>query len=134
MINYEAFIFDRVAKELRPLYKGIFIASENVPTNRTFPCVFLVEVENAINTRTLDSSEEEKFVNVTYELNVYSNKAFGKKTECKEIASKVSDILRTLGFTRIMLQPIPNIEQPTIYRMVGRYTATISKNGEIFRR
>ena len=31
-------------------------------------------------------------------------------------------------------EPIPNLEDATIYRMVGRYTAVVSTDKEIYRR
>ena len=69
-----------------------------------------------------------------YEVNIYSNKTSGKKSECREIASLLDNEFATLGFSRTMLQPIPNMDDATIYRMTGRYTAVISKDKAIFRR
>jgi hypothetical protein len=71
---------------------------------------------------------------VTYEVNIYSNKSSGKKSECKAIATLIDNEFATLGFSRRMLQPIPNIDDATIYRMVGKYRAVVSKNNEIYRR
>jgi hypothetical protein len=69
-----------------------------------------------------------------YEVNVYSNKTIGKKSECKEIAAIIDEQMLALGFARTMLQPIPNLDDATIYRMVGRYSAIISKDKLLFRR
>ena len=69
-----------------------------------------------------------------FELNVYSNKTKGKKAECKAIAALVDSELARLGFTRTMLNPIPNMDDATIYRMLGRYTAKVSKENVIYRR
>ena len=69
-----------------------------------------------------------------YELNVYSNKTAGKKTECKKIAAMVDEEMAAMGFTRTMLNPIPNMDDATIYRMVGRYRVTVSKDNVLFRR
>jgi hypothetical protein len=69
-----------------------------------------------------------------YEVNVYSNKTKGKKSECKAIAALIDNELATLGFSRTMLQPIPNMDDATIYRMTGRYTAVISKDKKLYRR
>jgi hypothetical protein len=67
-------------------------------------------------------------------LNVYSNKKSGKKSECKAIASLIDDEMAALGFSRSMLQPIPNMDDATIYRMTGRYRAVVSKDKIIYRR
>ena len=69
-----------------------------------------------------------------YEVNVYSNKTKGKKTECKNIISLIDKEMTFLGFSRSMLQPIPNMDDATIYRMTARYKAVISKDKLIFRR
>ena len=69
-----------------------------------------------------------------YELNVYSNKAAGKKAECKHIAAVVDAEMAAMGFTRMMLNPIPNMDDATIYRITGRYRAVVSKNQTLYRR
>ncbi len=134
MVDIENEIFQQVSNLLRPLYEDIFITGEYVKTPPAFPCVSLVEMDNSINTRTLDSGGKENHAILMYELNVYSNKQVGKKSECKNIAKDVSDLFQQIGFTRSMLEPIPNLEDSTIYRMTGRYTATVSKEHTIYRR
>jgi hypothetical protein len=69
-----------------------------------------------------------------YEVNVYSNKKSGKKSECKKIISIIDEEMSALGFTRIMLQPIPNMDDATKYRMTARYRAVVSKDKVIYRR
>ena len=39
-----------------------------------------------------------------------------------------------LGFMRIMYNPIPNELDATIYRLVARYRAVVSKDKVIYRR
>ena len=68
------------------------------------------------------------------EVNVYSNKGVNKKTECKNIMGVIDGAMATLGFSRTMLNPIPNMEEATIYRILGRYRAVISKNKFVYRR
>ena len=134
MINVENEIFDIVAKAVRAVYPDIYIIGEYVKSPPKFPCVSLVEVDNSAYTRTQTSSSVEHHAELMYELNVYSNKTKGKKSECKAIASLIDDELAALGFSRTMLQPIPNLDDATIYRMVGRYRAVASKEKKIFRR
>ncbi|MFV0552927.1 MAG: hypothetical protein ACK5L6_13555 [Anaerorhabdus sp.] len=134
MIDIESLVYSHIASKLRSKYNPIFITGEYVKTPPSFPCVSLVEMDNSVNTSTSDSENIENHARVMYELNIYSNKTTGKKTECKSIANEVDNMLATLGFTRIMLQPIPNFEDSSIYRITGCYTATVSKNNEIFRR
>lgn len=46
----------------------------------------------------------------------------------------IDEILMELNFTRTMLEPVPNQDNATIYRMLGRYRAVISKEKTIYRR
>ena len=134
MIDIENDIFNTVAKEVRAKYPDIYMVGEYVKTPPKFPCVSLVEMDNQSYQRTEDSGSSENHASVMYEVNIYSNKAIGKKSECKEIATVIDEQMLALGFARTMLQPIPNLDDATIYRMVGRYSAVISKNKAIYRR
>ena len=58
---------------------------------------------------------------VMFEVNVYSNKTEGKKTECKEIMKVIDEVLFKMNFKRIAMTPVPNMEDASIYRMVARY-------------
>ena len=69
----------------------------------------------------LDSSDEEQFATLMYEINVYSNKTSGKKTECKNIMDSIDRILYGMNFTRISRTPVPNLEDSSIYRITARY-------------
>ena len=134
MIDYENDIFNAVATVVRTKYPDIYMVGEYVKTPPKFPCVSLVEMDNQSYQRTEDSGGSENHVSVMYEVNIYSNKTVGKKSECKEIAAQIDEQMLALGFARTMLQPIPNLDDATIYRMVGRYSAIISKDKIIFRR
>lgn len=134
MIDIETVIFDTVSKKVREIYPKIFVTGEYVKSPSSFPCVSLIETDNQILERTRTSGCTENHVQVMYEVNVYSNKKSGKKAECKKIISKVDEWLTELGFTRTMMNPVPNEEDATIYRMVGRYRAIVSKENVIYRR
>ena len=134
MIDVEADIFNEVSQRVRDKYPGIFMTGEYVRSPSAFPCVSLIEVDNSTLRDTQTNEGKENHVVVMYELNVYSNKTRGKKAECKEIIGFIDEILMGLNFTRIMMEPIPNQDDVTVYRMLGRYRAVISKNNEIFRR
>ena len=134
MINIESEIFNIVAKVVREKYPDIFITGEYVKIPPKFPCVSLIEMDNSAYTKTQSSDSVENHVELMYELNVYSNKKSGKKSECKAISSLIDNELAALGFSRTMLQPIPNMDDATIYRILGRYRAVVSKDKQIYRR
>lgn len=134
MIDIEKDIFTIVANAVRSVYPDIYMVGEYVKTPSKFPCVSLIEMDNSAYDKTQTSGNLENHVNVMYELDVYSNLTSGKKSECKNIVALIDKEMLALGFSRTMLQPIPNMDDSTIYRMKGRYMAVVSENKTIFRR
>ena len=134
MINVENEIFNIVAKAVRMVYPGASVVGEYIKSPSKFPCISLVEMSNTAYDKTQTSGSLENHADVTYEVNIYSNKISGKKSECKAIASLIDNELAALGFSRTMLQPIPNVDDATIYRMLGRYRGVVSKDKVVYRR
>lgn len=134
MINIEEEVFNDIAKKVRAEFSDIYMKGEYVKSPPKFPFVSLVEQDNYTYTKTQTSLSDENHCQVMYEVNVYSNKAVGKKTECKNIIALIDNAMLNKGFTRTMMQPIPNIDDATIYRIVARYTGVVSKDKQIFRR
>ena len=134
MIDVENAVFNTVATKVREHYPDIYMVGEYVKSPSSFPAVSLVEMDNAVRTDTIDSGSNENHVNVMYEADVYSNKTTGKKSECKAIIALIDKEMLALGFARVSLMPVPNMNDSTIYRMVGRYRATVSADNKIYRR
>jgi hypothetical protein len=134
MIDAENEIFSAVRGAVITEYPGIYMVGEYVDTPPQFPCISLVEIDNAVYRNSSTNTVEENHAAVSYEVNIYSNKPKGKKSECKAIAAVLDGKMANLGFTRMMLQPVPNLADTTIYRMVGRYRAVIGKDHTIYRR
>ena len=61
---------------------------------------------------------------------MYSNKTKGKKAECKDIAALIDTEFMRLGFTRLVLNPIQNMNDATIYRMYGRYRGEVAVDAD----
>ena len=135
MINVENEVFSTVATALRNEFSGIFVSGEYVPAPPSFPAVTLVEDDNSTYTRTLDSSGQENHAQIMYTVNVYSNKSSGKKSECKSIMAIIDAQMFGMGFLRVGSGPmtVPNADA-SIYRIVARYRATVSKDKTIHRR
>ena len=134
MIDVENEIFNTIAKVVRKAYPSAFVSGEYIRTPSKFPFVSIIEMSNTAYDKTQSSGGLENHASLMYEVNVYSNKTSGKKSECKAIATLIDNELAALGFSRTMLQPIPNMDDATIYRMTGRYTAVISKDKKLYRR
>lgn len=134
MIDIENEVFTQIATKLREEFNGISVYGEYTKAPAKFPAVSIEEKANTVYQRTQDSGNIENHASLMYEVNVYSNKKTGKKSECKDIFSVIDDEFSSMGFTRILKDTIPNLEDATIYRMIGRYTAIVSKENEIIRR
>lgn len=135
MIDVESEVFSTVAMAVRTQHPNAFVTGEEVATPPRFPCVVLREMDNSTYQRTLDSSSAENHAQLMYQVDVYSNLAIGKKSQCREIVALVDTAMQSLGFVRIGSGPmeIPSAHK-TIYRMVARYRGTISKDFMMYRR
>ncbi len=133
MIDIENEVFEVVSTEVLASYPNALIVGKETRMPSKFPCVSIVESDNATVQRTQDSGSNENHATVMYTVDVYSNKAKGSKTECKAILSIVDDVMLRKGFTRTMKQPI-SLDDATKYRLIARYTAVVSTNKTIYRR
>ena len=134
MIDIENSVFNRAVTRVREVFPDIFMTGEYVSSPPYFPAASLVEMDNSTRVETIDSGSNENHADVMYEVNVYSNKATGKKSECREILGLIDEEMLAMGFSRSTLTPVPNENDSTIYRMVARYRATVSSDHTIFRR
>lgn len=123
MIDIESQVFTPLAEDLRAAFPGITVSGEYVRAPSSFPFVSIVEEDNFMTAARMDTGDAERFSGLMYEVNVYSNKSVGKKSECKEIIALIDALLYKLNFTRISLAPVPNLENASIYRMTARYRA-----------
>ena len=134
MIDCENDVFNAVANKVKSKYPDAYMSGEYVKSPPHFPAISLVMMDSSVYERTQTSDGIENHVEVMFETDIYSNKKSGKKSECKAIAALIDDEFAALGFSRMMLQPIPNMDDATIYRMKGRYRGVVSKDNMIFRR
>lgn len=132
MIDVESKVYTPIAVALRDAFSGIFVSGEYVKAPSSFPHVSLVEMDNYTSVDRLDTADEERFSTLMYEVNVYSNKTSGKKSECKKIIGFIDDLMYKMNFKRLSLAPIPNMDDATIYRMTARYR--VETDGENFYR
>ena len=133
MIDIENQVFTPIAKALRKQFPGVTVSSSYVHAPKCFPHVSLVEQDNYLSVEHLDTNEAERFATLMYEVNVYSDKASGKKTECRSIMKVIDDMMYQRNFRRISISPITNMENATIYRLVARYVA-ITDGTTMYRR
>ena len=133
MIDVESQIYTPIAVALRETFPGIDVSVEYVKAPSAFPHVSIVEQDNYPTLEHLSTSDKEQFATLMYEVNVYTNTVGYKKSEAKDIMEAVDGEFSKLGFARTMCNPISNLSDATIYRMVARYTATVDKDLWVYR-
>lgn len=134
MIDIETEVFDPVRSLILAQYPNAFVTGEYIRAPSKFPAVSFEQTDNTSYEQTQDTDHQEHDAYIMFELNVYSNMDKGKKAECKAIAAIVDEYMLHKGFTRTFLNPIPNLQDATIYRLTGRYQAIVSQDHTIYRR
>lgn len=126
MIDIEFDIFDAVADRLREQYPGILVVGDVSFSPARFPAVSIVETGNSV-VQNMRTSNIENAALLMYEVNIYSNKTGYNKIEAKEILSTVDSVFAGLGFTRTYSNPVQNLEDRSVFRIVTRYEAVVDK-------
>ena len=131
MIDFSNEIFNAVAKHLRSLYKGIQVKGEYVSTPAKFPTVTIDEISNV--PVHLDSAKTNKYADVVYRVQVFSNKANGKRAEAREIYKSVDEKLMEIGFFAKSYTSTPTIYNSEVYTITATYGGVIGSDGVIYR-
>ena len=131
MIDKSNEIFNAVAADLRSLYPGIKVVGEYVSTPTVFPTVTLDEIQNIpIH---LDSALENKFAEVVYRVQVFSNSPNGKRAQARKIYGSVDANMQALGLLAVSFSTTPAIYNSEIYSITATYRGVIDRNGVIYR-
>lgn len=131
MNNIEVELFDLIANKINADYPSCKVVNQYVRNAPSWPCVMFYEADNFA--AVMDGSNNEVATGVMYEVQVFSASEGDNKTEAVEIMGLIDSILTKMGFRRTSLTPAPNLEDATIFRLVGRYSASI-QNNTIYRR
>lgn len=134
MIDFENEIFTAVATQVRSKHSEVVIKGEYVRSPAEFPMLAVSEYENVNVDSLMDSSLKENYAGLGYRLQVFSNKAGGKKSEAKAIFKTADEQMRGMGFRRRTYSTTPEIYNSTIFSITATYEAIIDVNGVVYRR
>lgn len=134
MIDIENEIYSEIADAVSAQMPSASLSGEYVKAPPKFPHASIMEMDNSVLMRTRTGSSNENHAAVMYEVNVYSNKKNGKKAECRKLFGIIDRRMTQMGFTRTMMNTVPDLYDATIYRLVGRYQAVVSCNHTIYRK
>lgn len=133
MIDMEAALFTELATALRTAYPEVTVTGEYINAPSKFPFVSIVEADNYTDPRYLDSGDVEGRARLLYEVNVYSNRSGTKKAECRKLLGYIDAMLYQMNFVRTSMNPVPNLEDATIYRLNARYEG-VTDGGTLYRK
>ena len=97
-----------------------------------YPFVSVEEINNATVRQSIDGCKNENFAELDYEINIYT-KGDSKKSLGNSLLVAIDDKLNELGFIRTTKNSFQDTNE-TIYRIIVRYTAIVSKDHKIYRR
>lgn len=134
MIDIEIDLFDELARLVLAEYPEAYVSNEYERVPSMFPAVFILESSNTEERSTVTSYEGEEAAALTYEVQVAHPSAKDGKAVCKRIVQMLSDRMRFRNFARTMCMPVDNSEDPSVFRMIARYTGIVDRFGTHFRR
>jgi hypothetical protein len=96
--------------------------------------VSFYEVSSVVDESRQTAQNIENYSIVDYQLDAYSNKTSGKKTEAKSIVEFADEFLRSnYNMVRTVMNPVENYEDATIFRYTARYRVVIdTRTGVIY--
>lgn len=123
MIDVENEVFTRIANAIREKYPDADITGIYGAQPAGFPHVSICQTDSYEEKTFASSSTTENVVRVTFEVNIYSNKASGKKQECKELLRIINDAFYEMNFIRLVSVPVLDPDDLSIYRHVAQFRA-----------
>lgn len=134
MIDIHTDVFNRVKRRVLDIKPKAYVTDEYVRKPPRLPCICVIEIDNQVYRRTLTNEYKENHALITYEISSYSANMNDRKAEAREIMDEADDEMMRMGFMRMSMNQIPNLEDASIYRYVGRYQAVASKDNTVYRR
>lgn len=126
MIDVENLVFDTVFNGITAVYPNVMVCKGFIEETATYPCVVVRETNNVPvqNTNTDDCAEN--YTRLTYQIDIYSDKAGTARSECRELMKLVDDIMQGMKFRRTHMNEPLNIKR-SIFRQYVRYSVIVDK-------
>ena len=126
MIDIENLVFDTVYNALHTIYPNANITSGYDEQMATYPTVIVRETNNVPYQKMNTDDCAENYARLTYEVEVFSNKADTARSECKAILKDADTVMQGMKFRRIHKNRPLNIDR-TLYRQYARYEVIVGK-------
>ena len=132
MIDKSNEIFTLVATKLREEFEDITVLGESVDVPNKFPCATIDEISNLPTEE--DSRPLNKYADVRYRVQVFSNSENGKRAEARKIYAVIDEVLQGINMKCKSFNPLPEIYNSKIYQITSSYEGIIREDGTIFRK
>ena len=126
MIDIENLVFDTVYNQMLTLHPEANVTAGYDEQNAVFPCVVVRQTNNQPYRASATDDCAENHTRVTFEIEVYSDKADTGRSECKELLNDADTIMQSMKFRRTHLNRPINIDR-TLYRQYARYEVIVGK-------
>lgn len=126
MIDIEPIVYTTVHDAIIAAFPECTVSDLPPEATAKFPFVSIQESGNRTYRRSLDTDLYEHHATVVYDVNVYSDKQVGRKSECKAILNVADLTMQGMKFVRIMKNELPTVNR-TIMRMHARYEAVVEE-------
>lgn len=137
MIDIETGLFSRIVDTLEERYdwaKDVLFVNDIIASSQQFPCVAIFERENRTANSGQDSSGEENFSVLDYEVDVYTNSKETRREEARKIMDAIDRLMISMNFRRRTMEQVPNLEDWSVFRLLARYTVITDRAGTLYRR
>ena len=104
---------------------GIYCSSKYEPVPDSFPAVYVEEVSRVRTPNNITLAYTDDQNRVIHEVQVWSNKATGARTQAYAVMDAIVAAYNTLYFRLTMMSPMPTTDR-SIYRLVARFAKQVT--------
>ena len=126
MIDVESKVFDTVYNWIHNLYPDANITAGYDEQNAVFPCVVVRQTNSQPYRNSATDDCSENHTRLTFEVEVFSDRADTGRSECKELLIAADDAMQSMKFRRIHLNRPLNVDR-TLWRQYARYEVIVGK-------
>ena len=126
MIDVENLVFDTFYEQFHTLHSNANVTAGYDEQNAQFPCVVVRQTNSQPYRNSATDDCAENHTRLTFEVEVYSDKADTGRSECKELLADADTIMQSMKFRRIHMNRPINVDR-TVWRMYARYEVIVGK-------
>ena len=100
--DIETKVYDTVSKAAKAAYPSLSTASWYGVMPTSFPFAYIVQTEDSDYIPSITSNHDNEAYSVSFEVDVYSSLAAGRKSEAKAISNYIAALMKAMGFRQLL--------------------------------